>query len=203
MKSNLIKKRVDNIAWAFYLCNRSLSEIELVTNTEHNNTTFHFYVITLQYTYIMEYKKLLETWGSKKNHTASIYNLNKILKKEYKIGYIEIYKENEQRLNTIIDSSYFKQLKLQRDKKYGHSDEHQINVPYEIKTLTPSEINIGFSQLKVILDILNSISGFLYKNCYGLSVPHRDKRTANFIKYHEKYKKFYFDNNGHFKQFEK
>src|SRR5699024_8659887 len=106
--SSKIKERLEQVHWSFYLYNRSLTELNLVTQERYNkeelnivnSSTFNFYKVTLQYCFVMEYCKLLENKKKAKGkaNVSSLHRLNELLYKELGDGFNDKYEENNRNI---------------------------------------------------------------------------------------------------------
>lgn len=185
------------------LCNQALTEINylsIAVSTQEeldllNGPPFSFYRVTLQYCYNSEYNKLLEEKLNVKypaNHIASVYHLNNFLNNKEK-GFNEIYEQNLQLLDQLSLSPFNIRQRLLRDKKFSHSDMHEINDPLQIEGLTDAEIMQGFEHINLIYQVINNCAGYFGFE-FSTRVPYNDDRTKNFIKFHSIYKKYYHKN---------
>jgi hypothetical protein len=197
-----IKKRYQHVYWAFYLCNTSLTETKLLYLTNFNSKelelvnghTFKYFKVTLQYSYIMEYHKLLEK-GRKKNseNISSLIWLNESLKDSLGTKFNDVYQKNIILIDKLKSSVYFKKLHTLRNKKFAHSEKNSVNEPFKIKGLNEEDISNGIEHLEKVGEIIRNCTS-PYKFEYDLEVPSRENRTQNFIKFQSKYKQFYFEN---------
>lgn len=198
-----LKKRLDQVLWSFYLCNRSLTELHLITheyyNSEElkivNSPTFNFYKVTLQYCFVMEYCKLLEGKSKAKGkaNISSIERLNELFYEELEESFKDAYEENNLNIKFLQDAGYHEKIRALRNRKFAHSDADLINTPYEFKGFTEIEIKKGFEHFEMIKNVINNLTSF-YDFQYLLEIPHLEKRTRNFVKQHAKYKSCYFRN---------
>lgn len=198
-----LKERLEQVHWSFYLYNRSLAELHMLTYESYNeeelkivnSSTFNFYKVTLQYCFIMEYCKLLENKKKARGsaNISSIHRLNESFYGEFGESFGDTYKKNNQHIEQLQVSPYHQKIRSLRDKKFAHSDTNFKNTPYEFKGFTESEIEEGFKHLRVIKSVINSLT-FPYDFQYLLEIPYRDKRTRNFVKYHVDYKDYYYRN---------
>jgi hypothetical protein len=85
----------------------------------------------------------------------------------------------------------FERLKKLRDKKFGHSDSHEINNPFKIEGFKGDQILEMKRQVELLLKVFNNI---LLEVKGSSFILHNDNRTANFIRYQAVYKKYYYDN---------
>ncbi len=187
---------------SFELCNLSFGELWYLTQSPRSEDeiklskdhTLHFYGVTLQYCFIMEYTKLLEKDDeSNKTNIASLFKLNNRLKESLKVSYENKYAENSRLLEEIINSSLCKKIKDLRNQKFGHADGSSSNNPFSVKGFTGNEIDKILIHIKTILKVMNNCLTE-FEGEFLAKIPHHDKRTANFIKYHAVYQKYYHDN---------
>src|SRR5699024_11383529 len=160
--NSILRERLKQVHWSFYLCSRSLSELQLISYENYsknelkivNSPTFNFYKITLQYCFIMEYCKLLETKekakNRKNNHISSIQYLNELFYKELGNTFKPSYKDNNRKIELLQISFFQEEIRVLRDKKFAHSDADLINAPYKFKGFTEDEIREGFKHLAII-----------------------------------------------------
>jgi hypothetical protein len=198
----VLKIITNQIKPTFNICNEAISEIWYLTQTPSTkeekdialNHTLHFYGAVLQYCFIMEYTKLLEKNDkSNKTNIASIDKLNTKLSQANGSTFENKYEENNQILIEIVNSALYIKIRELRDKKFVHADNSSINDPLRIKGFTGEEMNEIFYHLNLILKVINNCIG-VFGESYMPRIPHYDDRTANFVRYHAVYKKFYHDN---------
>lgn len=165
---------------------------------------FSFYRVSLQYMIVMELCKLLEpdtkdNPNKKKNwekfeaeNPASISKISRIIFELRGNSYQNDHKTNVKTLDEIRKSVFYKNLKIERDKKLGHSDANYSGNPYSVKTFNETEIR----EVKKILGEINVVfkRGTNSYADYEYYLQHEDGRTRNFIDYHIVYKEHY-DNN--------
>jgi hypothetical protein len=189
---------INYVQSSLYFLNEAYNEIWHITQTpntkeEYNIVSGHpfsFYGITLNYCYVMEYCKLLDTTSSNDDeNVASLYKLNKATFDFLGDGFKPIYKENKRLLNDICKSPLGIMLKDLRNKKFGHSDNHTINKPWKIEGFTGDQIIEMGNHVKLFLGVANKCFAAISDMNFGL---HNDDRTANFIRFHAKYKEYYF-----------
>lgn len=158
-----------------------------------NGPPFQYYTVTLQYMFIMEYIKLLESDSKRNplNHFASVEKLSIEVYKDIGTPFKETHDLNLSRIEALRQTDYFKNLKNKRDKKFGHTDADFIGNPMSIEGLADDTIEKGLEQLNAIKQINDACtSPYGYKFFF----QHPDNRTDNFIKFHTNYKNYYFDN---------
>jgi len=180
-----------------YLCNRALSEIEIFSHPLNNKEELHFVNmlsfsrLALLYCYNSEYCKLLEPPNPKypTNHSASLVILNNIFKKELGDKYQNTFEENEILLLAITSSEYYRKARELRNTLFAHKDENGVP-SNSIKGLADDKIETGIEHLKMLFKAFNK-SGAHFNVTYQDAVPYKQTRTANFIRNHAKYQKFY------------
>ncbi|MCR8669342.1 hypothetical protein NO995_16760 [Aestuariibaculum sp. M13] len=196
-----IKKRYQHVYWAFYLCNTSLTETKLLNSSDFNSKElelinshpFQYFKVTLQYSYIMEYHKLLEK-GRKNNleNISSLIWLNESLKDNLGKKFNDTHQKNITLIAELKSSVYFKKLHNLRNKKFAHSEKNSVNEPFNIKEFNEEDISNGIEHLNKIGEIIkNCTTPFEFE--YDLEVPSSENRTLNFIKFQSKYKQFFFE----------
>jgi hypothetical protein len=187
---------------SFNWCNISFGELWYLTQTPNSKEeielarshTFSFYGITLQYCFVMEYCKLLERRDKADDRNiASLSKLNYKLKDFVGSQYLPKYAANESLIENLKSSRLYDKLKKLRDKKFGHSDGDVAYDPLSIKGFTAEDIDDGLQHLTILLEIANNCFKELGYEVIE-TVPHRDDRTANFIKFHAQYERYYLDN---------
>lgn len=197
-----LEKRFDHVYWSIVLFNSSFSELRAISEQTYNASeltivnsyTFNFYRMSLQYCAVMEYNKLLEEGRKDKNqNTSSLFQLNDVILLENKKSFSQKYIENKAHLISLKDSSFYDKMRTLRDKKIAHSDNHQINLPFDIKRFESKDISDGINHLqrmKVVLKNCAAISNIMY----DIQIPYRNDETENFIKFQAEYKDYYFKN---------
>lgn len=157
-----ISNFINPVYWSLHLCNVAISEIKILSVPREsmvelslvNNHTFSLYRSTLQYCFVMEYCKLLETDDRRRNHhVASLYRLNtKIL--HTKTTFKDIHMLNNSYLNEITNSKLCNSIKRLRDSKFAHSDKHAVNKPFEIAGFSLNMVEEVFLHLKTMKMVL-------------------------------------------------
>jgi|SRR5688572_5903695 len=195
-----IDQLISHVQSSLYLLNEACNEIWHITQTPNTKEEydivsghpFSFYGVALQYCFIMEYAKLLDSNSSKEDeNVASLYRLNNCVNEFLGEEYQTKYLENKKLLNEISKSELCIRLKKLRNKKFGHADNDSINNPLKIEGFTGEQIVQIKDQLRLILKIANNSIIAATKASFMLN---DDSRTANFIRYHAKYKQYYFKN---------
>lgn len=195
-----IEQLMSYVQSSLYFANEAFNEIWHITQTpstkEENDIVaghpFSFYGITLQYCFIMEYTKLLDANTSNDNeNVASLLRLNKKTKEFLGEKFETKHLENIKLLGGITKTDLYSRLKKLRDKKFGHADSDEINNPWRIEGFTGEQIEEMRRQIEILLKVFNNILEEVSNATFGL---HNDDRTANFIKFHAKYKAYYFKN---------
>ncbi len=199
------------IQMSLHLLSTALDEL-LVINEEKKDSKethlmnlppFKFYRISLQYMIIMELTKLLErdtkdrknfrrgtTWEDYENtHSASLEKNSRMIYELKGEIFEKEFLENKDQLEKIWASDYYKKLKDDRDKKFGHSDADYQGGIYSIKTYSESEIKEAKAVLSQIGEIFKRCTG-AFKD-YEFHFDHPDGRTRNFIDYHIVYESYY------------
>lgn len=197
--------RFDHVYMAANLCNESLTEILYVsreTSSQEeldllNSHTIAFYRVVLQYCFNSEYNKLLvdnlkylKLYPN--TNASSLFFLNELVFEDRKDSFERKYQENLSILKKILQTDYYQKMRLLRDKKFSHSDDHTINNPLQIKGLTDDEIATGFDHLTLIFNVFENCTS-QYGFSFSARVPHNENRTRNFIRFHAVYKKYYSD----------
>jgi hypothetical protein len=184
---------------SLYLCNEAFNELWHITQTpvtkeEHDIAAghpFRFYEVVLQYCFVVEYTKLLDARTSGPNENASLFKLNvtalDFLGDKFNFEYLK----NEKALNEINKSELFYRFKKLKDKKFGLSEGHEINNPPGMKDLTGEQMEETKLQIEILLKVFNVILGKVNDTRFWL---YNDDRTGNFIRYHARYKQYYFKN---------
>lgn len=197
-----IRKRLSHVHWSFNLLNISLSELYILTAVAYTDNElkilggrpFNIYKLTLHYTAVMEYCKLLEKSGRNRNKKlSSLSVLNDVLLREYCHQSDSIFHENERILVTLFSSEIHEQIRIFRDKKLGHSDDHEVNLAFEFKSFTIDDLTAFFTHLKKIAKVLNNIAS-AFGVQYDVKIPHRENQTKHFIQNQAEYRKYFFDN---------
>lgn len=197
-----LKEKFDQVYWSIYLLNTTLTELQIITDYFYskdelsiaNSHTFNLYKMTLQYCIIMEYTKLLQGIDEKRknSHISSLFKLNQTVF-DYTKSFESKFVANKEKLDKLKNSIFGKHIRDLRDKKFAHSDSHEVNSPFNIKGFQSKDFEEGFCHLSIMKEILIECSSeFNFE--YSLQIPAVDKRTENFIRYHSKYKDYYFKN---------
>jgi hypothetical protein len=199
-----MRKKLDQlisyVQSSLYLLNEAYNEICHITQTPNTKEEyemvsghpFSFYGVTLNYCFVMEYNKLLDTNSSNDTeNVASLYKLNKAASDFLGDDFKKIYKGNKKVLNDICKSALCIRVKDLRNKKFGHSDDHAINNPWKVEGFTGEQIIEMGKHVTLFLEVANKCFAAIADFSFGL---HNDDRTANFIRYHAKYKQYYFKN---------
>lgn len=198
--SKEINELINYVQSSLYFCNEAFNEIWHITQTPEtkeeydivSSKPFGFYGVALQYCFIMEYTKLMEEKGTGgSEHVASLSRINKTVYKLLGDSFKNRYSENKVILKQIHKSDLFKKLKDLRNKKFGHADGHQINNPFKIEGFKGEEILEMKSHVQKMLSVFNNVAYVTKNSSFDL---HDDNRTANFIRFHAKYKEYYFKN---------
>lgn len=159
---------------------------------------FSFYRVSLQYMIVMELCKLLEPDTKdipKKKETENAASISKISRIIYELrgeSFHDDHNANVKYLDEIRESVFYKNMKIERNKRLGHSDAKYDGNPYSIKTFSEREIR----EAKKILGEINEI----YKRCtkshddYEYSFQYEDPGTRDFIDYHIVYEEYYEKN---------
>ena len=196
-----INKRITQVYSSFFFCNGAISELYYL-NLESledevdfiNNHTFQWYKISLQYMFIVEYCKLLESGGrNSKENFASLFKLDDAVKQVVKDSHPFKKGNLENLILGIKNSDFANEMRILRDKKYAHCENSKLFSPLKIKLFSKNEIDEAIISLKSIIEIFNEIT-FVFDKTYDSEIPSRDNRTENFIRFQAKYKRNYFDN---------
>ena len=198
-----IENRLAHIHWSTCLYNTSLTELKIISDETYtgeeikivNSHTFNFYRGTLQYCFIMEYCKLLESGSTKKEQNISSLNkLNEIFLEKTTKDFHNRHYENIKLLEKIRGSNFYKKMKTLRDKKFSHADNDEINEPFKFKAFITVDFENAFEHLRIIKIIFNNF-GSVFGRIYDLEIPSRDDRTRNFIKFQSEYQTYFNNNN--------
>lgn len=199
-----MKEKVDQllkyVQFSLLLCNEAFDEIWNITQTPSikeeydlvNGKPFSFYGVALQYCFIMEYTKLMEDdLRAEDKNVASLNRLNRAVSELAGNKYDTIFNENSELLSEIRKSILHEKFLALRNNRFGHSGDHPVNPPFEIAGFTAEQIIEMGKHVKIFLKIAN--------NCLATSsamtlIVANDDRTANFIRYHAKYKQYYYEN---------
>lgn len=183
------------------LSNLALSEINTLVSRDKQTEIellqgppFSRYFLSLQYMFTSEICKLLEPSNpSSDRNISSIENAADILLIEAGDGFSETHLIVKREITELRESSIFKEIKSLRDQKFAHSDGSLEIHPLKLSVIFPDLIENSFVLLNSIYSVMNQI--LAHQNISLKSdVPHWDKRTSTFIKYHAVYKDFYFQN---------
>ncbi|QEM04656.1 hypothetical protein DIU31_014460 [Mucilaginibacter rubeus] len=166
---------------------RTPNEIELV-----NGPPFDFYRVSLHYMFTMEYIKLMELNKEQypTNHYASLEKLSITVFKNHGDNFKQKHELNLDLLSEIRASDFFNKLKGDRDKKFAHADSNYSD-PFSFHSFSDGEIQEGSEHLKKFKLIMDNCTSVFD---YEFAFQHIDSRTDNFIKFHTKYKEYYYKN---------
>jgi hypothetical protein len=187
---------------SLYLCNEACNELWHITHIPAtkeeydivSGPPFRFYEVTLQYCFVMEYARLLDTKQPKLNeNSSSLFRLNisvfDFLGDKFNVAYLK----NEKILDGIIKSELFIRFKKLRDKKFGLPGQDEGENAREIQDFTGEQLEETKLQIETLLNVFNVI--LLKVKGKGASfLLHNDDRTGNFIRYQARYKQYYFKN---------
>lgn len=195
-----VEKLISYVQSSLYFCNEAFNEIWHITQTPNSKEEydivsghpFGFYGVALQYCFIMEYTKLLHPNSKNENeNVASIPRLNKCAMDLLRHTFRLKYDENKRLLKCLQTSELYLRLKDMRNKKFGHSDSDEINNPWKVEGFTGKQIEEIKNHINVLLKVFNNILEVVKDSSFAL---HNDTRTANFIRFHAKYKQYYYKN---------
>jgi hypothetical protein len=197
-----IENRLTHIHWSTYLYNTSISELRIISDELYspneikivNSHTFDFYRVTLQYCFIMEYCKLLEKGNiNNEQNISSLNRLNQIFLQDSTKDFQMLFNQNDQLIESIKCSPFYKKIRSLRDKKFGHTDNNEINKPFKFEGFSTEDFENALKHLRMIKVIFNNF-GSVYGRGYDLEIPSREDRTRNFIKFHAEYQTYYMKN---------
>jgi hypothetical protein len=199
-----MKEKVDQllkyVQFSLLLCNEAYNEIWNITQTPNTNEEydlvngkpFSFYSVSLQYCFILEYTKLVEDdLRAEDKNVASLNRLNRAVSELAGNKYDTIFNENRELLSEIRKSILYERFLALRNNRFGHSGDHPINPPFKIVGFTDEQIIEMGKHVKIFLKITNNCFEGSSATTLGIA---NDDRTANFIRYHAKYKQYYFKN---------
>jgi len=197
-----IQERLNHSYWAVYLYNHSLNELHLISDVEYtpsqlkivNSHTFDFYRITLHYCFVMEYNKLLEIGRrDSQQNISSLIQLNDAVRENLGAPFQRSHAINHSSLASIRDSDFFTKMRDLRDKKFGHSDSHDINKPFSFRGFKTEDFKNGVNHLRIIKQVIDTCTS-PFDLSLDIDIPNREDRTHNFIQFHAKYQDYYFNN---------
>jgi hypothetical protein len=140
----------------------------------------------------MEYNKLLEKrLHIESSNVASLFRLNNSTYELLGSTFHLKYSENKKLLKDVCHSDFYTTVHDLRNKKFGHADSHPVNDPLKIKGFSGEQIDEMNHQMKVLLIVANNCFNAIDDRQFAV---HNDDRTANFIRYHAKYKEYYYKN---------
>jgi hypothetical protein len=155
------------------------------------NEIFTFQNIASQFFLVVQFCKLMDKSGKSDEAESSLYKLNNILRDTYTTDFNR-HSENVKLLKEIGKRKIYLLMSTLRNKNYGHSDNHPLNIPLRFIFLKKNEIN-EFYEI-----FLNAIK--VFENCYhlydvGISFQHfyNSSSPKNFLKGYFRYKKFWFE----------
>jgi hypothetical protein len=155
-----------------------------------NNQIFKTYNMTLMYTFIMEYCKLLELKDAKRggNNHASLQKLN------YKIkSCLQNYPEFDKTNNVITslrESTFHQKLRTLRDTQFAHTDRSSMTPShtFNIRGFTTEELDIMKEHFTIMCGVLNKCAS-PFDRWYDISLVSSDAEF--FLKEYAEYEKYY------------
>jgi hypothetical protein len=192
---------IPNIAYVQFslsMASRSLVEMNFILNPENEDQgklvkthTFRYYLVSLQYVFLMEIIKLYEKSSTRypDNNHASIEKASEALN-VLDSGFGKLHLQILNSINTIRQSSLFVYLKDLRDKKFAHTDGQTNLDPLSLPILDPTQAK----ECMVLLDETNAIWANITQHLGYTFGQNVETRTRNFIRYHSVYKKYFRDN---------
>lgn len=198
-----IKKRFDHVRSSLIFCNKALTEIyslqrEYDSDEEKilvQSPPFNFYNAALTYLVIMEYCKILEN-SPNGSGLSSVQKLWSITKSKYQDELsIDDVKEIEDLISFFKKSHHSDLIKKYRDKKFGHSDDVELNIPLHIPYITIKLAEETWKNLSLIDKILLKVSILEKINYEGTYQDYKQEtKTQNFIRITALAREFYFKN---------
>lgn len=152
-----LKNRINHVTSSLLFCEQGVSELStLISDFKMPETQnliylppFNFYRASLCYLIVMEYCKLFEPKKNSKQLSSIIRLCNNSTFSNSQDDFKEIY-------NIPLSSIYNYVLDL-RDKKFGHSDSHLINKPFNIPLFKKEQLEEIKDNLNQTLKTLNQI----------------------------------------------
>lgn len=154
-----------------------------------SSEVLRFNRMTAQFFLVVQFCKLFETPTRSNQGQSSLSRLNDKMKEFYPADY-QGFEQANQLIQDIKDTAIYIHLKKLRNKAYGHSEKHELNLPLKFMLLTRSQLD----EFKVIL--LQSIQ--VFNLCYKFFDTHFDTQNfynsttpKNFLKQYSRMKKFW------------
>jgi hypothetical protein len=156
-----LEERLNHVCSSLFFCSQAVHELRTLTTryelSEANFLTqkppFNFYKASLMYLIILEYCKLFYPKETR-DRLSSIYNLWDESCKLYPGLDNE---SNRLAINSLEINELTMNIKMLRDKRFAHSDQHDLNKLFNIKVFTEDEQNELASQMNIAFYLLNEI----------------------------------------------
>ncbi|GAO45376.1 hypothetical protein [Flavihumibacter petaseus] len=198
-----LKERLIQVTCTFLSCRFSISEINNIGRAAMDaklretatGYTFWNYSYSLQYVFVMDFCKLTEDYQPMKPH-ENIASL-RALSKEFFKAYPNHPKLNQINgmIKTLQTTSFSKQIRTLRKKRYGHMDGLSGYTASKMVTFNFDEIDKAIEHLRMIGLIIEEIHlQVIGGSLADIDVPSDEDRTFNFIKYHTEYQEEHMRN---------
>jgi len=109
-----------------------------------NNYIFRKFNVTLMYTFIMEYCKLLESGKGSTNY-ASLYKLNRKVLHFKGAEYQQTYGLIEKRIDKLTNSDFHRHMRTLRDKTFAHTDKSETGSSFNVPTFTDRQLKTALA----------------------------------------------------------
>lgn len=152
-----LKDRINHVTSSWLFCEQGVSELSILLSDfkilETQNLVslppFNFYKASLCYLIVMEYCKLFEPRKNSKQLSSIIRLCNNSNFSASQADFEAIY--------SIPLTAIYKYVLNLRDKKFGHSDSHELNRPLNIPLFQIKHLQEIKDNLNQTLKILNQI----------------------------------------------
>ncbi|QQL50597.1 MULTISPECIES: hypothetical protein [Mucilaginibacter] len=155
-----------------------------------NNFIFKKYNVSLLYTFTMEYCKLLESNKGNSNY-AGLHKLNRKVAYLKGKSYQKDFESNGERIDKLINSDFYKHLRMLRDKTFAHTDKSKTGNNFNIHAFTDEQLITAKSHFNE-MNSIHSVCAKYFKVEFIISLD--DDSSDLFVARQGKYLKHYKEN---------
>jgi hypothetical protein len=180
------EERLRHVCSSLFFCSHAFQELRTITtryelsevNSLIQRPPFNFYRASLSYIIIMEYCKIFHP----KEKKDRLSNIHKLWEESCQL-YPSLENENNRiAIKSLKTNELNESIKKLRDKRFAHSDSHELNKPFNIKVFTEDEQTELALQMNTAINLFNAI----HKCAVGsdLNFPHHStnfSQTRSFI----------------------
>ncbi|WP_449435040.1 hypothetical protein [Pedobacter steynii] len=166
----------------------TLAEMMILARRREKRDEFDFvsldifkkYNLCLNYTYVMEYCKLLEPKVKGKNHYASLNKLNSKVLSIHGNDYKSDFDDVEVLIQVLRDSEFAIKLRRLRDQTFAHADKTESDNIFNIAVLDDSDLETALTHFFKLREIFQRCGNIYHVEYFIASID--DDSTENFIK---------------------